>query len=140
VELFVKNVENKLTPMNDLNEKLMKIYLTNGISETSKITGLSFKKIIEKLDLDVKTFDDIDFDFNQDLKGKVGRIVFDNGYGASVVSHQFSYGGKDGLFELAVLDKNGKLTYDTPITDDVIGYLTPEKVTEILIQIQDLKN
>jgi hypothetical protein len=88
----------------------------------------------------VKTFDDIDFDFNQDLKGKVGRIVFDNGYGASVVSHQFSYGGKDGLFELAVLDKNGKLTYDTPITSDVIGYLTPEKVTEILFQIQDLKN
>lgn len=126
--------------MNDLNEKLMKIYLTNGLSETSKITGLPVKKIIEKLELDIKTFDDIDFDFIEDLKGKVGRIFFDNGYGASVVSHQYSYGGKDGLFELAVLDKNGKLTYDTPITSDVLGYLTPEKVTEKLIEIQDLKN
>jgi hypothetical protein len=41
---------------------------------------------------------------------------------------------------MAVLDKNGELTYTTPITDDVIGYLTPEQVTEKLIQIQDLKN
>jgi hypothetical protein len=66
--------------------------------------------------------------------------MFENGYGASVVSHPMSYGGKMGLYELAVLDKNGELTYDTPITDDVIGYLTPEQVTEKLIEIQDLKN
>jgi hypothetical protein len=40
---------------------------------------------------------------------------------------------------LAVLDNYGKLTYDTPITDDVLGYLKPEEVTDYLIQIQDLK-
>jgi hypothetical protein len=69
--------------------------------------------------------------------GKVSRVHFDNGYGASVVSHNFSYGGKEGLYELAVL-KDNDICYDTPITNDVIGYLTEEDVTDILIQIQSL--
>jgi hypothetical protein len=49
-----------------------------------------------------------------------------------------SYGGKLGLYELAILDKGGDLTYDTPVTNDVIGYLTPEEVTNYLIKIQEL--
>jgi hypothetical protein len=54
------------------------------------------------------------------------------------VSHTFSYGGKDGLFEVAVLDKDGNLTYDTPVTNDVVGYLNPDEVTEIMEQVQSL--
>lgn len=126
--------------MNKSKEKLRRFYDENGIVNTSKITGLSIQKIIEKLDLEFKTFDDIEFVSYEEVGGVGGRIIFDNGYGASVVSHQYSYGGKKGLYELAVLDNDGQLTYDTPITNDVMGYLTPEKVTEILIQIQDLKN
>jgi hypothetical protein len=121
-------------------DALMSLVNEKGVIETANEISISPIKLIEKLGLDYKTFDDIDFDFIEDLKGKVGRISFDNGYGASVVSHQYSYGGRAGLFELAVLDKNGKLTYDTPITSDVKGYLTPKDVTEILIQIQGLKN
>jgi hypothetical protein len=64
--------------------------------------------------------------------------MFENGFGVSVVCHTMSYGGKLGLYELAVLDKQGNLTYDTPITSDVIGYLTPEEVTNYLIKIQEL--
>jgi len=52
----------------------------------------------------------------------------DNGYGASIVQHSFSYGHEEGLWELAVLDKDGKLDYTTPITADVLGYLTEEKL------------
>jgi hypothetical protein len=63
---------------------------------------------------------------------------FDNGYGASVVKHSFSYGGKNGKYELAVLDENGDLCYDTPITSDVIGYLTMAEVDKILINISHL--
>jgi hypothetical protein len=67
---------------------------------------------------------------------------FDNNYGASVVRHDFSYGGNDGLWELAVIkyEDNGSwnLTYDTPITDDVLGYLTEEEIDEILEQIKAL--
>jgi hypothetical protein len=30
------------------------------------------------------------------------------------------------------------ITYDTPVTDDVIGYLKPEEVTEIMENVQSL--
>ena len=63
---------------------------------------------------------------------------FPNGYGASVVQHEYSYGGKDGLFELAVLDSNGNMIYDTPITDDVIGYLVKGSVKHYLTMIKKL--
>ena len=62
----------------------------------------------------------------------------DNGYGASVVKHDFSYGGKDGLWELAVLDKDGAICYHTPITQDVIGYLAWPNVESILQEILEL--
>ena len=64
--------------------------------------------------------------------------TFDNGYGASVVKHDYSYGGKDGKYELAVLDKNGDLCYDTPITKDVIGHLQFSEVFDILGRISEL--
>ena len=86
----------------------------------------------------MKTFKDLKFKEHKELNGVVGRIFFDNGYGASVVKHDYSYGGKDGLYELAVLDKNGELTYDTPITNDVIGYLRDIDVTDVLEKIQKL--
>lgn len=63
---------------------------------------------------------------------------FDNGYGASVVKHNFSYGGKKGLYELAVLDKDGGLCYDTPITEDVVGHLTMGEVENLLAEISYL--
>jgi hypothetical protein len=86
----------------------------------------------------MKQFKDLQFKQHRELNGVVARITFDNGYGASVVKHEFSYGGKDGLYELAVLDSNGDLTYDTPITDDVIGYLREQDVTEVMEKIQQL--
>jgi hypothetical protein len=41
------------------------------------------------------------------------------------------------LYELAVF-KDGEICYDTPITDDVIGYLRPEDVTDVMVKIQQL--
>jgi hypothetical protein len=65
---------------------------------------------------------------------------FDNGYGASVVCHEGSYGGRDhgGLWEVAVLDRKGELCYATPITSDVIGYLTMREVADLLDRIAAL--
>lgn len=63
---------------------------------------------------------------------------FKNGYGASVVRHSFSYGNKDGLWELAVLDKVGSLTYETPVTGDVEGYLNDDQIIDLLQQIKNL--
>jgi hypothetical protein len=63
---------------------------------------------------------------------------FPNGYGASVVSHEFSYGGREGLVEIAVLDDQGHITYDTSVTSDVIGYLDWNEAEGILEQIKNL--
>jgi len=74
-----------------------------------------------------------------DIHNGVGyEYQFDNGYGASVVSHDGSYGGKQGLYEIAVLDSTGDLCYSTPITDDVIGYATEDKVLDTLHRIRML--
>jgi len=63
---------------------------------------------------------------------------FPNGYGASVVRHENSYGGREGLFELAVLDSDGNICYDTAITNDVIGWLTMVQVDDLLDDISQL--
>ena len=69
--------------------------------------------------------------------GYARRWEFDNGYGASVICHKYSYGNEDGLYELAVF-KDGDITYDSPITNDVIGYLTPREVVMLLRDIEAL--
>ena len=88
----------------------------------------------------MKKFEDLEFDKLTDpfMSGVRSRMMFENGFGVSVVSHTYSYGGKDGLFEVAVLDKDGDLTYNTPVTNDVIGYLNPDEVTDIMEQVQNL--
>lgn len=72
---------------------------------------------------------------------------FTNNYGASVVRNAHSYGNEEGLWELAViywpvpenLDIFGfDLTYDTPITGDVVGHLSIQEVHELLDQIEAL--
>ena len=85
----------------------------------------------------MKTFKDLEFlPFHSD--GVYARIMFENGLGASIVKTSFSYGGKNGLYEVAVLDTDGEITYETAVTDDVIGHLTPEQVTETMAFIQAL--
>lgn len=63
---------------------------------------------------------------------------FPNGYGASIVCHENSYGGRSMLFEIAVLDQNGDICYDTPVAGDVIGYLDFDGVSKVLDQIKKL--
>ena len=67
---------------------------------------------------------------------------FDNGYGASVIQGPYTYGGDDGLFEMAVVHFEGDeytLVYDTPVTDDVLGYLTPSEVAHYLAKVESLE-
>ena len=88
----------------------------------------------------MKTFKDLEFKKHSlHVDGIISRIAFDNGYGASVVKHQYSYGGNKGLYELAVLDSNGNLHYDNPVAQgDVVGYLREEDVTDAMLLIQKL--
>ena len=86
----------------------------------------------------MKTFKDLVF--KQDIQRglNAAKVMFDNGYGASVIKGPHTYGGEDGLYELAVLGKDKKLTYNTSVTDDVEGYLSEDDVTKLLEQIQKL--
>lgn len=68
---------------------------------------------------------------NRATGGVNTRWKFENGYGASMLE-----GG--GGMEIAVLDPNGALCYDTPITDDLIGWLDYDSAAEVLAQIRDL--
>ena len=62
---------------------------------------------------------------------------FPNGYSASVIRHQYSYGHEKGLWELAVM-RDDTLVYDTPVADDVIGNLSEDEVDKLLIDIANL--
>lgn len=68
----------------------------------------------------------------------------ENGYGASIVQHSFSYGATGGLWELAVVRFNSDrqydfdLCYDTPITNDVLGHLSEQEVNETILRIAAL--
>ncbi len=66
------------------------------------------------------------------------RYSFENGYGASVIQHDHSYGNESGKWEIAVLDNVGDLCYDTPITEDVLGHLTFGDVEDVLGRISRL--
>lgn len=62
---------------------------------------------------------------------------FENGYEASVVCTPYTYGGEEGKKELAVMH-GGKIVYDTPITNDVLGWLSDDEVQEVLGRIAAL--
>ena len=85
----------------------------------------------------MKAFKDLEFNPHPSGEGIQARIEFDNGYGVSVICTPFSYGGKSGLYEMAVFH-DGELTYTTDLGDDVKGWLTEDEVTELLKQIQEL--
>jgi len=74
-------------------------------------------------------------DFNG---GDQYKFRFHNGYGASIVRHSFSYGHESGLWELAVLGADGHLTYDTSVSDDVVGWLDEQGVADYLSRIEAL--
>lgn len=91
------------------------------------------------------TFDDLEFGpRNSGLPGVQAMVFFGNGYGASVIQGYGSYGVEDKLYELAVLKADGAdpkgwdICYDSGITEDVIGHMTEEEVTDILQQIEAL--
>jgi hypothetical protein len=82
-------------------------------------------------------------------KGVLTNVMFPNGQGASIIRYTYtnpidgltrsgSYGAQSGLYELAVLDKDGNRDYTTPVTSDVCGRLTEDEVTALLERIEAL--
>lgn len=72
--------------------------------------------------------------------GIQSRLKFENGWEVSVVKGPHTYGGNDGLYELAVF-KDGELHHDNVIANgDVVGYLREEDVTDAMKVIQSFKS
>jgi hypothetical protein len=75
--------------------------------------------------------------------GAVQKLYrFANNYGASVVKGEHTYGGDEGLWELAVItfktDGEYSLCYTTPITSDVEGHLDDDEVEALLAKVEAL--
>ena len=92
------------------------------------MNGCNNKKLFEQINFTEHLFG-----------GKIGRIYFKNGYGASIISGEKFYTDSEHPYELAVL-KNGKICYNTGITCDVLGHLTENDVETYLNLIQQLNN
>lgn len=69
------------------------------------------------------------------------KYFYSNGYGISIISNEFSYGGLNGLYEIAILigeEEDYEICYETPITNDVMGYLNPEQVIQTIEDVKKL--
>ena len=70
------------------------------------------------------------------------RIEFKNGHELSIIRGNYSYGGIDGLFEIAPFDKNGNMNGDLFDDDDqgdsVLGDCTRERVIHYINKLGSL--
>ena len=69
----------------------------------------------------------------EELFGWQKIFEFPNGYGASVVVHDFSYG-----LELALLDADQTIIQHPDITNDVAGFLNVDSANDLLEKIAKL--
>jgi len=96
----------------------------------------------------MKSFKDIVFKPHSFGEGLHGLCFFKNGYGVSVVRFKSpisktysSYTSNENEWEVAILygnENDWQITYNTHITDDVLGNLTEGEVDWVMIQVQEL--
>ena len=81
-------------------------------------------------------FDLLTFKDTKSPKGISTVVEFGNGWGASIIQNEVSYGGGSGLFELAVIDKDGNVSTETDITDNVLGWMDEDDISRTLTAIE----
>lgn len=120
---FNDKVQDAINKLLDLRHKYILLCDNRRIMKTFK--DLIFKEHVLAKDSSL-------------FKGcKQATLNFDNGYGVSVLFGKRVYSNGIDTYELAVTE-DMCTCYDTPITDDVLGYLTKNEVTEAMIKIQEL--
>ena len=99
---------------------------------------MAMTKILDNMTMGNGNMQTVKVGWENNQKNKYIRVIeFENGYSASIVSHDLSYGGQEGLFEIAILH-DGEMVYDTWITPDVIGHLDFAGVAATLKDIEEL--
>jgi hypothetical protein len=85
----------------------------------------------------MKTFKNLRFK-SHPFRGQMASMYFKNGYGVSVLCGTAFHSNGVDTYEVAIL-RDGEITYDTDITDDVLGHLSKKEVTEVMKKVQELK-
>ena len=83
-------------------------------------------------------FEDLKFEQMKATDGIQAWVVFRNGFEVSVVRHQYSYGGKKGMYEIGVFNAAGSMCDPLGWEDTVKGWLTPILVEKELKLIKEL--
>jgi len=84
----------------------------------------------------MKTFADAKFRIMKPISGIIGKIPLGpNGLEISIVMHEGSYGGPNGLWEIAVFNDDGQVDLEC-LGNDVVGYLTFPELEQKIIEIQ----
>ena len=96
-----------------------------------------------------KTFKDLQFKSWSELRGIIAPepefidaeqavLIFDNGYGVSVL-HGEPFYSDENTFELAIV-KDNEIVYPKEICNyhEVFGWQTKEQITELMKKVQDL--
>lgn len=71
---------------------------------------------------------------------KQWKVYFPNKFGLSIITGRGTHSDENSV-EVAILKKDidgWHLTYDTPLTDDVIRYVTKEELIELINEVQKL--
>jgi len=72
------------------------------------------------------------------------KVWFPNGHGVSIVRDQCTYGGRAGLFEVAVIQPSDDahcswdFDYTIPVTNNVVGWQDIAGVLNLMKQVHDL--
>ena len=93
----------------------------------------------------MKTFENLEFKkhsiaysgIERHKNAKQAIQNFDNNYGVSVIIGSCFYSNGIDTYEVAVLF-NGAITYNTDITNNVIGHLSKDGVSDIMLKVQNL--
>ena len=80
------------------------------------------------------TFKELEFYPHEVLSGEHARYTFPNGYGISVINGPGTYSRKD-TYEVGIIHED-HLTYNTPLTNDVLADYTPEEINKLLAIIE----
>ena len=99
---------------------------------------------LSKMTANFFKFDDLQWTLvYSDKKNGIGldrfaraTVNFTNGYYISIINGMYSQGDVD-EYELAILNRDG-ICYDTPLADDVVGFLTKEGIEQLVRDVSEL--
>ena len=139
----IKETEDALVAAHEAKDKpnaeVLAAHLKDANLEPTELKRSIIEPLVKTGIFERRTIPFKDLEFNpHPIGGIFARMMFDNGYGVSVVKTPYSYGGDRGKYELAVLNSQGEITYETPITDDVLGYLNENDVTHYMEEVQKI--